>query len=88
MEDKAAKVSHVKRSRQSRNHECHWPGCEIQVSPAKWGCYHHWMRLPKHIRDTIWDSYEIGQEESLTPSKEYVKAARKAQDWIKTQGAS
>jgi hypothetical protein len=77
------KVAHVVRSRQTRNHGCHWPGCDRQVPPAKWGCREHWFRLPKRIRDRIWAAYEIGQEVSMTPSDEYLAAAHEAQDWIK-----
>lgn len=80
---KEAKVSHVKRARQDRSHHCHWPGCDAEVPPAKWGCYKHWMMLPKRLRDTIWDAYEPGQEASLTPSREYVREAREVQAWIK-----
>ena len=80
--NKADKVAHVKRAGQSRDHECHWPGCDKQVPPAKWGCYKHWMMLPKRIRDNIWNAYCIGQEVDMSPSKAYVKAAREAQDWI------
>lgn len=82
MTDKAEKVKHVKKARQTRSHSCHWPGCNLQVPPAKWGCYKHWMRLPKTIRDAIWDAYSIGQEATLSPSRAYLKAAKEAQDWI------
>lgn len=77
------KADHVRKARQTRNHPCHWPDCEVQVPPAKWGCSRHWFMLPKRLRDRIWSTYEIGQEESLNPSKEYVAAAREVQEWIK-----
>lgn len=77
-----SKVKHVLAAKQSRNHGCHWPGCEAQVPPAMWGCKHHWFKLPKHIRDAIWAAYRAGQEDTLTPSSAYIKAARAAQDWI------
>src|SRR5688572_16482858 len=79
---KAAKVAHVKRGRQTRNHTCHWPGCKKQVPPAMWGCYPHWMKLPQYLRDKIWAAYRINQETTMTPSREYVKVAREVQDWI------
>lgn len=78
----AGKVAHVKAAAQSRNHACHWPGCEKQVPPAMWGCTRHWFMLPRRIRNDIWNAYRIGQEETLTPSRDYVTAARAAQDWI------
>lgn len=79
---KAAKVAYVKRQGQTRNHHCHWPGCPEQVPPAKWGCYKHWMRLPKYLRDKIWATFRPGQEKNWTPSREYVAVAKEVQLWI------
>lgn len=83
MGDLEAKKDHVRKAKQTRNHRCHWPGCDKEVAPAKWGCYPHWMKLPKWLRDKIWMAYAIGQEVSLTPSRDYLAVAREAQDWIK-----
>lgn len=77
------KVAYVKSQRQSRRHECHWPGCDKQVPPAMWGCKPHWFRLPLHLRNKIWVTYEPGQEVNLTPSAAYLAVAREVQDWIK-----
>lgn len=77
------KVEHVRKAKQSRNHTCHWPSCDTPVPPALWGCKRHWMRLPKELRDLIWDTYEVGQEETLTPSDAYLTAADRVQDWIR-----
>jgi hypothetical protein len=77
-----AKKNYVRRSRQTRNHHCHWPGCPEQVAPAKWGCMKHWMRLPKRLRDKIWATFRPGQETNWTPSREYVKVAKEVQLWI------
>lgn len=38
--------------------------------------------LPKPLRDRIWSTFRPGQEESKTPSREYVAVAREVQDWI------
>lgn len=76
------KQDYVRKQQQSRNHTCHWPGCEHQVPPAMWGCKPHWFALPKRLRDRIWDTYEIGQEVSMTPSDEYLVAAQEVQEWI------
>lgn len=80
------KVAHVRGQGQTRKHECHWPGCEVQVSPAKWGCPNHWFQLPKRIRDAIWRAYDPGQERRLDPSAAYMRAAREAQEWIESAG--
>jgi hypothetical protein len=47
-----------------------------------WGCRAHWYKLPKRLRDRIWESYRPGQETDLSPSTEYLAAARDVQDWI------
>ena len=77
-----SKADYVRRQRQTRNHGCHWPGCERQVPPAMWGCREHWFRLPKRLRDAIWAAYEPGQEIRLDPSSEYLAVAQQVQDWI------
>ena len=76
------KVQHVLQAEQTRPHECHWPGCTRQVPPAVWGCREHWYRLPRRLRHAIWRAYRSGQEDNRSPSREYVVAARKVQDWI------
>lgn len=84
----AAKVAHVKRAKaagEARGHGCHWPGCEKQVPPAMWGCTPHWFALPKALRDRIWAAYRRGQEDTKTPSREYVVAAQAVQAWIREQ---
>ena len=58
------------------------PGCEGYCKPAFWGCRNCWYKLPKYLRDKIWATYEVGQEATKTPSREYVKVAREVQDWI------
>lgn len=63
-------------------HTCHWPGCGERVPPAKWGCYRHWMRLPKRLRDKIWAAYRPGQERDKQPSRLYLQVARETRDWI------
>lgn len=52
-----------------------------------WGCRQHWFALPKGIRDEIWRTFRPGQEQSKTPSQEYVAAAQRAREWIETQSA-
>ena len=76
------KVEYVKAQPQTREHLCHWPGCEKQVPPAMWGCKPHWFALPKPIRDAIWSAYRPGQENTMSPSREYIAAALDAQEWI------
>lgn len=66
-------------------HTCHWPGCSTAVPPRMWGCQPHWYRLPKALRDRIWQTYRPGQEISKTPSADYIAAAREVQEWIAGQ---
>lgn len=64
-------------------HACHWPGCNVEVPPSMWGCKSHWFRLPKRLRDRIWETYRPGQEITKTPSAAYLKAAEEVQQWIR-----
>lgn len=66
-------------------HFCHWPGCDRLVVPRLWGCSDHWFKLPPSIRAEIWRTYREGQEIDKDPSPEYLKAARRAQDWIRAR---
>lgn len=79
---KAQKFAYVVAQRQTRRHVCHWPGCQLEVPPARWGCKSHWMRLPKRLRDLIWATYRPGQEITKKVSPEYLDAARQVREWI------
>lgn len=79
------KVEHVRtalRTDRRANHHCHWPNCDAAVPAAAWGCKKHWYMLPKDMQRRIWRAFRPGQEESKTPSREYVAVAREVQDWI------
>jgi hypothetical protein len=76
------KADYVRSAKQTRTHECHWPGCDAQVPPAMWGCLRHWRRLPFSLQNRIWRAYQPGQEETGRPSREYVAVARAVQEWI------
>lgn len=78
-----AKADYVKAQEQTREHHCHWPGCNKQVPPAMWGCKQHWFKLPMALRNRIWATFKPGQEVSMTPSPEYLEAADAVQKWIK-----
>lgn len=80
------KANYVKRGGQTRPHHCHWPGCEKQVPPAMWGCKQHWFKLPRYLRDEIWNTYRPGQEIDMRPSNEYLAAADEVQAWIREHG--
>lgn len=86
MSKMSEKVEYVKAQEQTRDHCCHWPGCTKQVKPALWGCRLHWGRLPRRLQLMIWQAYKPGQEVNGTPSKEYIKAAKLVQEWIKENG--
>jgi hypothetical protein len=65
-------------------HTCHWPGCKVVVPPKLWGCKTHWYRLPKELRDKIWDAYRPEQEVDKRPSMKYIEVAKEVQQWIAT----
>jgi len=83
MSDISDKVNYVKNQGQTRNHGCHWPGCNEQVPPALWGCKKHWFALPPLLRTKVWAAYKIGQEIKLNPSPEYIAVMKEVQLWIK-----
>lgn len=83
--ERREKVRYVTKQGQTRDHECHWPGCTRQVPPAMWGCRPHWFALPKSLRDRVWATYRPGQEVDATPSREYVEVAMEIQRWIKEE---
>jgi hypothetical protein len=76
------KREHVRRATQTRDHTCHWPRCDWQVPPAMFMCKVHWFKLPKYLRDKIWNAYIPGQEATMTPTEEYLAVADEAQRWI------
>lgn len=88
MNDIGTKVRYVKRAGQTRDHNCHWPGCAEQVPPAMWGCKRHWYQLPKALRDKVWATYRIGQEETGAPSRAYLTVATEVQRWIREHCSS
>lgn len=83
-----SKADYVRRQGQTRNHHCHWPGCDAQVPPAMWGCKKHWFALPKALRDRVWRAYRPAQEVDGTPSDEYLAVADEVQAWIREHGKS
>lgn len=85
---RSSRVAYVKSQRQTRKHHCHWPGCQVQVPPALWGCKPHWFRLPKDLRDRIWNAYRPGQEKDLSPSETYLQVADDVKKWIRLHGGT
>lgn len=79
---------HAGNHRPQMEHKCHWPGCDLAVPPAMWGCKAHWFSIPKRLRDEIWRTYRRGQEVTKTPSDEYIEAAWAVQRWIESYQAS
>jgi hypothetical protein len=81
---------------------CHAPGCKTIVPPAMFMCKPHWFSLPEAMRAeitaTYWHTtpvstavtrkhgYGRGQETGA-PSREYLDAARRAQQWIAANAA-
>ena len=80
------KANYVKSQGQTRYHTCHWPDCMTQVPPAMWGCKTHWFKLPLALRNRIWAVYRPGQEVDMSPSIEYIEAAKMVRAWIQEQG--
>lgn len=51
-------------------HKCFWPTCSATVSTTMFGCRRHWFRLPKRIRDKIWEGYRNSRSIWLEAAKE------------------
>jgi hypothetical protein len=65
------------------NRTCSWPGCDIVVEPAHWGCAMHWYALPQEIRDRLVAAYTPGQAGNFREaSDEYWAAFQEAREWI------
>jgi len=79
----STKADYVRSQGQTRDHHCHWPGCERQVPPARWGCRAHWALIPKELQRRIWQTFRPGQEKTLTPSRAYLEAADDVQRWCR-----
>jgi hypothetical protein len=47
-----------------------------------WGCREHWFKLPKTLRDSIWQEYRPGQEIDKKPSARYIAVAALVRGWI------
>jgi len=80
------KANYVRSQPQTREHHCHWPGCNKQVPPAMWGCVKHWRALPQALRNEVWRTYRPGQEADMRPSHEYLDVAVMVQRWISEHG--
>jgi hypothetical protein len=46
----------------------------------------YWFSLPLRLRNWIWATFKPGQEVTLSPSAEYMKAATAVQQWINAGG--
>jgi hypothetical protein len=80
----AEKVDHVRAAANLEPlHTCHWPGCDRRVKPAIFMCRGHWYSLPIDLRGRIWRTYVPGQENTKTPSEQYLAVVRDVMDWIK-----
>ena len=77
------KKDYVRAATQTRVHICHWPGCEVQVPPAKWGCFKHWFRLPPLLRKKVWAAFRPGQEIDMRPSNAYIDVVTEVDEWIR-----
>lgn len=83
------KADHVRQEiakGEAGEHGCHWPGgCDVKVPPAQYACQKHWFMIPRALRNRIWAAYSIGQENSKTPSREYLAVVRDIDAWYKSE---
>jgi len=63
-------------------HRCHARRCRIPVPPEYLFCEPHWRKVPKPLRDRVWETYRDGQCDDRNPSAEWVFAADAAIAYI------
>lgn len=63
-------------------HTCHARGCTRKVDPSLLMCARHWRLCPRPQRLEVLRWYRKGQEDSKTPSAQYLTAARAAIDAV------
>ena len=73
---------HGSKHRIPRPHPCHWPDCDIEVSPKMWGCDEHWRSLPTYLRNLVHANYVPGQEITENPTKEYMRVMGLIDEWL------
>lgn len=59
-------------------HTCHATACKRTVPPQMLMCGFHWFRVPRKLRERVWETYRDGQCDTLDPSSAYCQAARAA----------
>lgn len=55
-------------------HVCAHPDCTRMIPANQLACGSHWVRLPRRLRQAIWNTYRPGQEQDGQPSAEYMAA--------------
>lgn len=63
MSDLAEKKAHVRAAKNTRDHDCHATGCEVQCKPAYFMCPKHWRMVPRRLQLLVWKHYSLGQED-------------------------
>ena len=64
------------------SHRCHARDCGAPVPPSMLMCRRHWFKVPKRVRDQVWDAYSRGQEVDKRPSPEWHEAADAAIGYV------
>jgi hypothetical protein len=83
----------VYHTRDSRRSQTGFPDLVLVRPPVVWFvellieasylmCAFHWFKLPRRLRDAVWAAYRPGQEITLDPSPEWLKAAEEARQWV------
>lgn len=59
----------------TRVHHCHALNCATDVPPRMHMCPRHWRLVPQALKDALWANYRRGQERTMSPSPDYLRAA-------------
>lgn len=56
-------------------HHCHALNCKASVPPRLHMCAPHWRLVPRDLQRALYAAYRPGQERTMTPSAQYLRAA-------------
>lgn len=59
----------------TRAHGCHAVNCGTPVPPRMHMCRRHWAMVPRVVQRRLWATYRPRQEQTMTPSPDYLRAA-------------
>jgi hypothetical protein len=63
-------------------HHCHAKNCKVVTKPEMLMCFRHWKMVPRNLQLQVWKHYRVGQCDDKQPSKEWMKSADDAIEYV------